>query len=293
MKEIIKNSPYYPSSLLNIKDSPSRLFVEGNLDLLNSDSIAIIGSRYASEEGMKTAELFSKGLSQVGLTIVSGLALGIDTIAHKFSYNQKGKTIAVLGSGLNKIFPPENIDLYKKILENDGLIISEYAPNSEPSSSSFPKRNRIISGISLGILVVEAKYRSGTGITATYAREQNKPIFAIPHEIDNPYGIGTNRLLKKGAIAVTNPIDILEKLKLPRLKNAYINLQDNQSEKQNSILISDPKQSKIFKLIKKTPITPNELTRITKFSINEIQSILFILEMDGYIKKAAGGYICT
>ena len=231
MKEIIKTSPYYPSSLLNIEDSPSRLFAEGNLDLLNSDSIAIIGSRYASENGMKTAELFSKGLSQVGLTIVSGLALGIDTIAHKFSYNQKGKTIAVLGSGLNKIFPPENIDLYKKIIENDGLIISEYAPDTEPNSSSFPKRNRIISGLSLGILVVEAKYRSGTGITATYAREQNKPIFAVPHEINNPYGIGTNRLLKKGAIAVTNPIDILEKLKLTRLKNAYINLQNNQDRK--------------------------------------------------------------
>ena len=293
MKEIIKNSPYYPSKLLNIKNSPSRIFAEGNLDLLNSDSIAIIGSRYASENGMKTAELFSKSLSQVGLTIVSGLALGIDTTAHKFSCNQKGKTIAVLGSGLNKIFPPKNIDLYKKILENDGLIISEYAPDAEPSSSSFPKRNRIISGLSLGILVVEAKYRSGTSITAAYAREQNKPIFAVPHEIDNPYGIGTNRLLKKGAIAVTNPIDILEKLKLTRLKNEYIKLQNNLSEKQSSIIISDPKQSKVFKLIKKTPITPNDLARITNFSINEILSILFLLEMDGYIKKAQGGYICT
>ena len=193
MKKIFIEEKIYPKKLKEISDSPSVLYAEGNLELLKSYSIAIIGSRQASDNGKKLAKKFSSELSSCGITIVSGLARGIDTIAHTYSYNQKGKTIAVLGSGFNKIFPPENIDLYKKILEEDGLVVSEYPPNTEADSLKFPERNRIISGLSNGIIVIEAKSRSGTSITAKFAKEQHKPVFVLPHEIDSPHGIGTNK----------------------------------------------------------------------------------------------------
>ena len=292
MKIIDKDNKYFPPRLREIKECPLFLYTEGNLDLLTNNSIAIIGSRNASEKGKKIAEKFSKNLSQVGLTIVSGLALGIDTVAHSFSYNEQGKTIAVLGGGFNKIFPPENEELYNKILENDGLVISEYSPDTEYDSSYFPLRNRIISGLSLRIFVVEAKHRSGTSITAKYAREQNRPVFALPHEIDDPHGKGTNRLLKKGGHVVTDPIDILEYLNLNRLKTTYLKLEDCKNTYKKDLSFSDPKQAKIFKLITEKPTSPNDLAKKTGYSINKVQSILFILEIDGYIKKVPGGYIC-
>ena len=302
----IKNKEFYPKLLTKLSDAPSKLYAEGNLELLNSVSIAIVGSRRASEKGLKLAQKFASELSISGITIVSGLARGIDTVAHAYSYNKKGKTIAVLGTGLNEIYPPENKALAKKIIDNGGLVISELDPKADKNSSKFKERNRIISGLSLGVLIIEAKYKSGTSITATYATKQHKPVFVLPHEIDDPHGVGTNRLLKKGAIPITDSSDIFEKLKLLEYKEIYENLKTNKNT-DNKIEIdtidsinsfkakqnfSDPKQTKIFKLIKEKPITPNDLARKTNFSINEIQSILFILEMDGYIKKVQGGYIC-
>lgn len=293
MKKIFKDEKLYPKKLKEISNPPSILYTEGNLELLKSYSIAIIGSRQASNNGKKLAEKFAAELSTCGITVVSGLARGIDTIAHTYSYNQKGKTIAVLGSGFNKIFPPENIDLYKKILEEDGLVISEYPPNTEADSFNFPTRNRIISGLSMGVIVIEAKSRSGTSITAKFAKEQQKPVFVLPHDIDSPHGIGTNRLLKKGAIPITDTTDVLDKLKLEKFKKIY-------KEQKKSIIIdnrketfSDAKQSLIFNLINEEPIFPNDLSRKSGYSVSEVLSTLFILEMNGYIKKVQGGYICT
>ena len=292
MKKIFIEEKIYPKKLKEISDPPSVLYAEGNLELLKSYSIAIIGSRQASDNGKKLAKKFSSELSSCGITIVSGLARGIDTIAHTYSYNQKGKTIAVLGSGFNKIFPPENIDLYKKILEEDGLIVSEYPPNTEADSLKFPERNRIISGLSNGIIVIEAKSRSGTSITAKFAKEQHKPVFVLPHEIDSPHGIGTNRLLKKGAIPITDTADVLDKLKLTEFKEIYKkNIKSNNLNKRN-YNFSDSKQKLIFSLISEKPISTNDLSRKSGYSVNEDLSTLFILEMNGYIKKVQGGYVC-
>ena len=292
MKKIFIEEKIYPKKLKEISDPPSVLYAEGNLELLKSYSIAIIGSRQASDNGKKLAKKFSSELSSCGITIVSGLARGIDTIAHTYSYNQKGKTIAVLGSGFNKLFPPENIDLYKKILEEDGLVVSEYPPNTEADSLKFPERNRIISGLSNGIIVIEAKSRSGTSITAKFAKEQHKPVFVLPHEIDSPHGIGTNRLLKKGAIPITDTADVLDKLKLTEFKEIYKkNKKSNKLSKAN-YNFSDLKQASIFNLINEKPISANDLSRNSGFSVNEVLSILFILEMNGYIKKVQGGYVC-
>ena len=185
IKKISIKDPIYPESLKTIKNPPETLYAVGEIDLLNSKSIAIIGSRNASEKGKQIAQKFATELSYIGLTIIRGLAKGIDTQAHIGSYNKKGKTIAVLPSGFNNIFPKENIDLSKKILLNGGLLLSEYPPETIQKSSNFLSRNRIVSGLSIGVLIVEASYRSGTSVTAKYAKSQNKPIFAIPHEIDN------------------------------------------------------------------------------------------------------------
>ena len=313
MKIININDSYYPESLKKIDNPPLSLYVEGNVDLLKSKSIAIIGSRNASDNGKKIAQKFSSELSEIGLTIISGLAIGIDTIAHNSSFNKKGKTIAVLGSGFNKIFPKENSYLYNQIIKNDGLIISEYAPNVEAESNNFRARNRIISGISLGVLVIEAKYRSGTSLTAKFAKKQGRPVFTIPHELGNPNGIGTNRLLKNGATLVTNTMDILKNLRLNNYIKSYIKLESKNSSiincstinkefvsiKSKPIVFKDAKYNEIYTFIqnnsiKSKIISINDIIQNFKYPTNEVSSALFILEIDGYIKKVSGGYItCT
>ena len=328
IKRITINDKIYPESLKAIENAPKALYLMGNANLLNSNSIAIIGSRKSSENGQRLAAKFATELSSSGITIVSGLALGIDTIAHIFSYDKKGKTIAVLGSGFNKIFPEENIELYKTILENDGLIITEYPPNEEAKSCYFLERNRIISGLSLGLLVIEALYRSGTSVTARLAIKQRKKVFTVPHEIWDSRGVGTNRLLKQGAHLITDTSDILHTLKLSHFHNEYINLKkevffdnffknskilnsinsdllknysylnpifkDDSNKTNFSATFSDPKKSQIYEVLKtsNTPSSPNDLAHKTGYSINEVLSILLMLEIDGIISKSQGGYIC-
>lgn len=182
-KYIDIDNDLYPDSLKNIENSPKKIFFKGNINLLNSLCFSVIGSRDLSDYGKKIEKRFVKVLSQYGITIVSGMALGADGVAHKETLDNNGKTIAVLGSGFNHIFPKENIDLYNKIIDNDGLVITEYEDNIEPLSKNFPERNRIVSGLSKGVLVIEAKYRSGTSITVNYAKMQGKKVFALPRKI--------------------------------------------------------------------------------------------------------------
>lgn len=214
MKTIKITDINYPKRLKEIKNPPKQLYIEGDEKLLNNKSIAIVGSRNCTNYGIKYAEEFAKELSKNNITIVSGLAIGIDTVAHEFSKDYKGKTIAVLGSGLDIIYPKENKELYKKILENGGCIISEYEKGIKIDSKNFPKRNRIVSGISLGILVIEAAYKSGSTITARLGFEQSKKVFCLPRNLGEVKGRGTNELIKKGAILVTDPKDILKELEI-------------------------------------------------------------------------------
>lgn len=166
MKIIKITDSKYPKRLLEIKNPPKQLYVKGNDELLNNDSLAIVGSRKCTSYGIKYTKEFASEISKNNITIISGLALGIDTVAHEFSKDFKGKTIAVVGCGLDKIYPEENKELFKQILENDGCIISEYPPGTEINTKNFPRRNRIISGISMGVLVIEAACKSGSTITA-------------------------------------------------------------------------------------------------------------------------------
>ncbi len=213
IKIITINDDLYPNNLKQIYDPPQILYCLGDITLLNNLSIAIIGCRNASPYGLKISRIFSDKLSKSGLTIISGLARGIDSESHLNSIHNIGKTIAVLGSGIDVVYPKENEELYKEIVESGGLIISEYEPGTKPHKEYFPMRNRIISGLSSGVLVVEAKKRSGTLITVNYALEQGKNVFAIPGNVDSLNSEGTNELIKEGAQMVTNYKEILESIK--------------------------------------------------------------------------------
>ena len=210
--EIEETDNLYPKQLLKIKKHPQKLYVTGNPEILNNKCIAIVGTRDSTEYGKYYAKEFAKEISRLGITVVSGLAIGIDSVCHQSSMSELGKTIAVIGSGLNNIYPEENIELAKQIIENGGAIISEYPPDVEADVSKFPIRNRIIAGLSKGVLVIEAKFRSGSSNTATHAFMQDKKVFCIPGRLGEKTGVGTNNLIKKGAYLVTNVNEILKEL---------------------------------------------------------------------------------
>lgn len=212
--EINIESKEYPIELKRIYNPPLKLYVLGNKELLHQKAIAIVGSRNATEYGKKVALQFSNNLSTKGINIISGLAIGIDSYAHLgvLQSSNKGNTIAVLGSGLDKIYPKQNIELARNILKNGGCIITEYPLGTKPDKSHFPQRNRIISGLSKGTLIVEATTNSGAIITADFTLEQGKEVFVIPGNIYNINSIGTNNLIKQGAKLVTNYEEILEEI---------------------------------------------------------------------------------
>lgn len=214
IEKIEQNDKYYPKNLLGIYNPPEQLYILGNKEILNSFNIAIIGCRLNTKYGENVAKKLAFKLSKLGVVVTSGLAKGIDTYSHIGCLNAREKTIAVLGSGFYNIYPKENIKIAKQIIENGGVIISEYEPNEKPRKENFPSRNRIISGISNGVVVVEAKEKSGTFITVDLALEQGKNIFAVPGNILSKNSQGTNELIKQGAKIVTKVEDIIEEYKI-------------------------------------------------------------------------------
>ncbi len=200
----------YPKLLRNIYNPPISIYIRGNKEILNKPTLAIVGCRQATNYGKYVAQNFSYNLSKSGFIIESGLARGIDKYAHQGTIMAKGKTIAVLGNGIDTIYPKENINLARQILALDGAIISEYPLGATPEKMNFPMRNRIISGMSNGVLVVEAKEKSGTLITTDFALEQGRDVFAIPGNINSENSVGTNELIKQGAKLVTKWEEIVE-----------------------------------------------------------------------------------
>ena len=288
--KITIESKEYPEKLRKIKNPPRQLYLEGNIKLLEKNIISIIGSRNGTESGKRIAKKFASELSNQGIVIASGMAIGIDTAAHLGTLEAKGKTIAVLGNGFKHIFPKENINLYKEIIEKGGLVITEYPQDTKANSNLFLERNRIVSGISIGVLVVEASHRSGTSVTARIAKEQNKKVFVLPHDIEEKYGIGTNRLIRKGATLVTSTKEIIEEY--PFIKYKKIPKVEEKKEKIEKKVPRNREHKKIYKLIKTGENSINGLYKKSGKSITEINNILFMLEIEGYIKKVAGGYKC-
>lgn len=271
----------YPLKLRNIYNPPKVLYLKGNIDLLNKPSIAIVGSRKATFYGKWVAEKISRELSKLGICIISGMALGIDAIAHKGALDENSNTIAVLGSGVDKPYPRRNINIYNEIY-NRGLIISEFPMGMEAIAGNFPLRNRIISGLSQGIVVIEAKEKSGSLITAYHGLEQGKEIFAVPGNINSIYSKGTNLLIKDGAKIVTAVEDILEEIvefkEMIRGKKERIIDYDEFSDKEINIL----------KAIENGPIHCDMIAYNTGIHVVELNSILTILELKNIIKALPG-----
>ena len=205
------DDPAYPRALLSIADPPPVLYLHGRSELLNRPALAIVGSRNATMQGRETAEAFAKALSDAGLTIVSGLALGIDAAAHRGGLTGAGASLAVVGTGIDRVYPAANRDLAHR-LAAEGGVLSEFALGTPPLPGNFPRRNRLISGLARGVLVVEATLASGSLITARFAADQNRDVFAIPGSIHSPFSKGSHRLIKDGAKLVESAQDVLEEL---------------------------------------------------------------------------------
>ena len=276
--ELIKNSDKeFPQELLSIKDPPKELYIIGNKKLLNKKSIAIVGTRNCTKYGAECAKKIAKNISKKEICITSGMALGIDTFAHSEAIKQNGNTIAVLGGGFDYIYPEENIELFNKIIENNGLVISEYPPKTKAILSKFPYRNRIISGLSMGVLVVEATLgRSGSLVTARYAKEQNKKIFSVPGNINLKTSKGTNWLIKEGAKLVTCAEDILTEF---NIKTESIEGTEVQIE---------PEYIELYNQITYMPVNINIIAKKCKTNISKISQQLLMMELKGYIKSMPG-----
>ncbi|MFA7349176.1 MAG: DNA-processing protein DprA [Methylotenera sp.] len=277
----------YPQSLLEIADPPPFLYAKGNLALLNQPSIAIVGSRNASVQGEKNAEAFAHGLCGYGLCIVSGLALGIDGAAHRGALKAGGATIAVVGTGLDIVYPAKHRDLAHQIVER-GLVVSEFALGTPSKPQNFPKRNRIISGLSLGCLVVEANLQSGSQITARMAAEQGREIFAIPGSIHSPMSKGCHQLIKQGAKLVDCLQDIVEELKLNEKLNQLENETVAKANGPDSSTEENP-SNLILKIMGFEPIALDQIVSISGLTVSEVSSMLMLLELEGKLASLAGG----
>ena len=274
MRTINLSYSIFPQSLKKIKNPPNKIYVEGNEELLNKNSLAIVGTRNPTDYGKKMAFNFAKELSNEDICIVSGLADGIDSYAHLGAKSGKGGTIAVLGCGFNHIYPEHNLKLYKEILEEGGCIVSEYEPEEKYKSEYFPARNRIISGLAMGVLIVEGRYRSGSSITARIAIEQNKEVFCIPSNIDSKTGYVPNEYIKNGAHLVTCKEAILEYF--PKAKEEIPLI---------------PEYLEIYKYMSKIPISVDEIARLTDLSVASVNERLMLMEIEGLIQNVRGGYV--
>jgi DNA processing protein len=277
---------YYPKTLLEIPDPPPLLYAKGRLDLLNSPCIAIVGSRNASVQGEKNAEEFSNALSQQGYSIVSGMALGIDAAAHRGALKGNGSTIAVVGTGLDVVYPAKHRDLAHQIAER-GLIISEFVLGTPSQPTNFPRRNRIISGLSLGCLVVEANIDSDSLITARLAIEQGREVFAIPGSIHSPVAKGCHLLIRQGAKLVEKTQDILEEINWSEVKNTHKSI--SPSGLMTHLGRAPSEANTILSSMGFDPIDFGTLQTLTALTTEAVSSMLIQLELDNKVTVLSGG----
>ncbi|GJQ60645.1 MAG: DNA-protecting protein DprA [Candidatus Scalindua sp. AMX11] len=278
------SSKQYPPNLNAIYDPPMILYIKGNIEKKDTIAIAIVGSRKCSYYGQAQAAKLALQLAQVGFCVVSGMARGIDTSAHTGAMNGKGRTIAVLGCGLSTVYPRENRELMEKIA-SQGAVISELPMNTPPNSRNFPPRNRIISGLSLGVLVIESTLMSGSLITTRWALEQGKEVFAVPGNIDSNYSKGTNKLIKEGAKLVEDINDIIEEF--GPLSEA-LHISDNKKVEDMRSLTLNSQENRIFSLLSSTPKNIDEITLKSGIPVSNVTSILLILEVRKLVKQLSG-----
>jgi len=279
IKTVFLGDKEYPKLLAEIYDPPMILYCRGNLDLLNTVSIAIVGSRKHTYYSRAVLEKIIPLLVQSKIAITSGLAIGVDGLAHYLTLENGGQTIGVLGCGVENIYPTANQLLGERMLKQNGLIISEFPPNTIPHKSNFPLRNRIIAGISLGTFIVEARHDSGSLITAGLANEYGREVFAAPGNIDSFASEGTNALIKQGAMMVTDAVDIFQALNI-------------ESERVEDLIIEAENQEEklIFTLLEKGPAAIDKIAKSTNLDIVTINSLMSMLEISGKVEKVEGGF---
>ncbi len=272
--------PQYPTLLKESFRPPFLLYYKGHLTNLEKPAIAIVGARKCTPYGSQVARKLAQELAQSGITVVSGMALGIDSFAHSGALEGQGKTIAVLGNGLDdaNIVPRSNFNLSRQIMEK-GVLISEYPPGTSASPLTFPARNRIIAGLTQGTVVVEAEAKSGALITARMALENNREVFSIPGSIFSPQSLGTNNLIQQGAKLVTSLKDILEELNLSRNTSSKNLITKNPANKT---------EESILKIISNEPIHIDKITKLVKLQTANINATLSLMEIKGWIKNTGG-----
>lgn len=269
----------YPSYLREIDGAPPVLYVHGSLEDIDRWAVAVVGTRRLTVYGRQVAQELVTGLVLNGVTIISGLARGIDSIAHQTAIQHGGRTIAVLGSGPDQIYPPENRGLARQIINGHGAVITEYGLGVKPDARNFPPRNRIISGLSLGVVVVEAGERSGATITARFATEQGRDVFAVPGNINSPASKGTNRLIQQGAKLITKVDDVLEELNLAMvLEHSAV----------QRALPETPEEASLFEHLSGQPVHVDDLSRASGLPSHVVSSTLTLMELKGVVRQVGG-----
>ncbi len=279
IKPVFWGDKEYPKLLAEIYDPPIILYCRGNIKLLDSICLAIVGSRKHTYYSKSVLESVIPLLVSAKMTIVSGLALGVDGLAHYLTLENSGNTIGVLGSGVDNIYPTANHQLAARILESGGLILSEYPPGSRPYKSNFPLRNRIIAGLSVGTLIIEARHDSGSLITAGLANEYGREVFSVPGNIDNFASEGTNTLIKQGAKMVTSADDILSELNIESISPENLLLEPQNKE-----------EELIFSLLEKGALPVDKIAKETSLDIVTINSLMSVLEISGKVEKIDTGF---
>ncbi len=276
-------SPHYPPLLKEISSPPILLFTLGNLEILSTSQLAVVGSRNPTMQGLSNTQSLCQAIAEQGLTITSGLADGIDGEAHRTALAANGYTIAVTGTGLNRVYPAKHREL-AHLIANKGLLISENLPDEPINPGSFPQRNRIIAGISLGTLVIEATIKSGSLITAKHALNEGREVYAVPGSIHNPQAKGCHKLIKEGAKLVESIEDIIEDL--PSISRAQIN---RSFETINNKISSD--DAEFLKFLDYDLTSIDTIVFRSQLTVEEVINKLLLLELDGWVISSAGGYL--
>jgi DNA processing protein len=268
------DDPTYPFRLKQIDQPPPVIYIRGSLTPLDDFAVAVVGTRRITGYGRQVTEELASCLARSGITVVSGLARGVDGVAHEAALKAGGRTFAVLGSGVDVLYPPEHRSLGENIC-TQGALISDYAPATQPDAANFPPRNRIISGLSRAVVVVEAGEESGALITATFAAEQGRDVFAVPGNITAPQSKGTNRLIREGAIPYLRPEDVLEALKLDHVP---------QQQQARLALPADEVESSLIYLLANEPLHIDEICARTGLSVDKVSAALVMMELKGMVR---------
>lgn len=283
---VLFNEGNYPIKLKECSNAPIALFYKGNIVKLNNyRSVAIVGSRRCSYYGENLSEIISRELCEREVSIISGMAKGIDSFAHFGALKNNGFTCAVLGCGVDIIYPKQNKELYKEIIKK-GCVVSEFLPGTQPLSYNFPLRNRIISGLSEAVVVIEASERSGSLITATYALDQGRDVFSVPGSILSETSKGTNKLIKEGAFPLTSVEDICDLLNIEYNSNK----KDKIRLKKENIIKLDKIESKIYSIINETPMYIDDILKYSNVDIKQLYEVLFELQLKNRITCLSGNY---